>query len=141
MTVSNASSIPPKRGRRPLRLGCAVVGVIFLFGIVFVGLRLVPAGLAARSALDELRALQSIDLNAVANLEGNGLAEIRNHFAELETDLSTIQSQAGPFLPAARLLGWLPQIGDEAVAAPDLLDMGMQPQPRGVLPWMAHSSF
>ena len=124
MTVSNASSIPPKRGRRPLRLGCAVVGVIFLFGIVFVGLRLVPAGLAARSALDELRALQSIDLNAVANLEGNGLAEIRNHFAELETDLSTIQSQAGPFLPAARLLGWLPQIGDEAVAAPDLLDMG-----------------
>ena len=124
MTVSNASSTSPKRRRRPLRLGCAVVGVILLLGIVFVGLRLVPAGLAARSALDELRSLQAIDLNALTNLDGNGLAEVRNHFAELETDLSTVQSQAGPFLPATRLLGWLPQIGDEAMAAPDLLDMG-----------------
>ena len=63
-------------------------------------------------------------MNALTNLDGNGLAEVRGHFAELETDLSTVRSQAGPFLPATRLLGWLPQIGDEAVAAPDLLDMG-----------------
>ena len=77
-----------------------------------------------RSALDELRALQAIDLNALANLDGNGLAAVRNHFSELETDLSTVRSQAGPFLPATRLFGWLPQIGDEVVAAPDLLDMG-----------------
>ena len=124
MTVNNAALTPPDRRRKPLRLGCAVVGAILLIGIVFVGLRLVPAGLAARSALDELRALQAIDLNALANLDGNGLAAVRNHFAELETDLSTVRSQAGPFLPATRLFGWLPQIGDEVVAAPDLLDMG-----------------
>ena len=125
MTENNASSTPPARRQRPLRLGCAVVGGILLIGIVFAGLRLVPAGLAARSALDELRALQAIDLNALTNLDGNGLAEVRGHFAELETDLSTVRSQARPFLPATRLLGWLPQIGDEAVAAPDLLDMGI----------------
>ena len=90
MTVNNAALTPPERRRKPLRLGCAVVGAILLIGIVFVGLRLVPAGLAARSALDELRALQAIDLNALANLDGNGLAAVRNHFSELETDLSLI---------------------------------------------------
>lgn len=125
MAQGMANTSSTNQRRRPFRLGCAVVAAILLAGIVWVGWRLVSAGLAARSALDELRALQAVDLSALSDLEGNGLAEMHGHFANLETDLATIKRQAGPFLPLARRLEWMPRFGEELVAAPDLLDMGL----------------
>ena len=93
MTVNTPKRSRPEHRRRPVRLGCAVVAGLLLVAILYLSFRLVSAGLAARSALSELRALQSVDLNVLTNLDGSGLGEVRGHFAELETDLDTVHKQ------------------------------------------------
>ena len=51
------------------------------------------------------------------------MTEVRDHFAVLESDLTVIDQEAGLVLPLAPHLGWLPRIGDEARAAPQLLEL------------------
>lgn len=124
MAMNPVDSTLPKGSRRSGRLGCWLVAGLLLVVILVVGLRLARAGFAARSAWGELQALQTIDPNTLSNLDGDGIGAVKSHLGRLEADLETVQAQAGPFLPAARLMGWLPQYGEEITAAPDLLEMG-----------------
>ena len=113
-----------RRRRQPLRLGCAVVGAILLIGLVFVGLR------SGAAALPRSRRWTSYEpaghrFECFGQLGWQRACRGTQPFRRVgEADSATVRSQAGPFLPATRLLGWLPQVGDEVMAAPDLLAMG-----------------
>lgn len=92
----------------------------------FLGFRAYRATVAARSALQSVRALQGTDRAALDTLDPDGLAGLRDRFAALERDLREIERQASPFLGLTPALGWLPGVGEEAVAAPELLQLGQQ---------------
>lgn len=121
---SNPSGQPA--GRSKGRIGCLVIVVVLLAMVAFLGLRAVRAATAARSALQEVRALQELNRDALASLDPASLAALRDRFARLETDLAQVETQAGPFLALSKRLGWLPGVGAEAAAAPELLQLGQQ---------------
>lgn len=101
---------------------------VLLIVVLWLGWKVVRVATAARTAMVELRALQQIDLQALSSLQGasgpaglvDTVTELRDRFASLETSLQTIDREAGAFLPLARGLGWLPGIGADAQAAPEL---------------------
>lgn len=118
MTIEQANP-----GRRPWKIVLLVLLLALLAALAFVALRTVRAATAARSALTELQSLQDVDLTALASLDPASLGELQGRFARLEANLDTVAVQAGPFLPLARHMGWLPRFGAEAVAAPELLQL------------------
>ncbi len=101
----------------------AVVLAALLLAVALLALRAVQTASAARSALAELQGLQAVDLEALATLDPARVADMQGRFARIEADLDVVARQAGPFLPLARHLGWLPRFGAEAQAAPELLEM------------------
>ena len=117
---------PPPAGRSKGRVGCLIILVLVLVVAGFFGLRAYRAATAARSALQEVRALQGLNRDALSSLDPALLAGLRDRFARLETDLAQVETQAGPFLALSNRLGWLPGVGAEAAAAPDLLQLGQQ---------------
>ena len=126
MSDSNANIPGQSTGRSKGRIGCLVIVIVLLAVVAFLGFRAVRAATAARSALQEVRALQGLDRDALSSLDPSSLAALRDRFARLEADLTTIETQAGPFLSLSKRLGWLPGVGAEAAAAPELLQLGKQ---------------
>lgn len=110
-------------GRGSLKIVLLVLSVALLAALVFVALRAVRTATAARAALTELHSLQEEDLTALASLDPANLGELQGRFARLEANLDTVAVQAGPFLPLARHMGWLPRFGAEATVAPELLQL------------------
>ena len=135
MSDSNANIPGQSTGRSKGRIGCLVIVIVLLAVVAFLGFRAVRAATAARSALQEVRALQGLDRDALSSLDPSSLAALRDRFARLEADLTTIETQAGPFLSLSKRLGWLPGVGAEAAAAPELLQLGKRLRP-DVLRWM-----
>ena len=76
----------------------------------------------ARLALADLDRLQA----AAAAPSLAALPALRADLAALETHLRATQAHGRPFLWLAPRLGWLPRYGRDAVAAPALLEMGVQ---------------
>jgi hypothetical protein len=67
---------------------------------------------------------------AAANLE---LSALGPQLHGLQDDLHCLQAEARGFLPLAPLFGWLPKIGPEVAAAPDLMEMAQSLVDGGVL--------
>ncbi len=76
----------------------------------------------ARLALADLDRLQA----ALAEPSLAAVPAARADLAALEAHLVAARGAARPFLWAAPHLGWLPRVGEEAVAAPALLDMAIE---------------
>ncbi|MEA3337836.1 MAG: DUF4012 domain-containing protein [Chloroflexota bacterium] len=114
-----------EKGSSPGRIGCGLlVGLLLLF-ILFAaakGIRTLPA---AQGALDDLRVLQGIDLGSMSELDGETVREFHYRLAKLEANLATIDAEISAFLPLTRHMGWLPQVGDEARASSDMLELGL----------------
>lgn len=112
-----------KPGRRPWKIVVLVLLLVLLAALAWTALRAVQAAVAARAAVNELQALQGLDVTALASLDPARLGEMQGSFERLEANLDTVAVQAGPFLPLARHMGWLPRFGAEAQAAPALLQL------------------
>ncbi|MCB0199426.1 MAG: DUF4012 domain-containing protein [Anaerolineae bacterium] len=122
--MSDLQTQPADRSNR--RIGLLIVLVVLLALVGFIGVRAFRAATSARAALQEVRALQGLDRDALSSLDPAALSLLRDRFARLETDLMNVGTQAGPFLAISKGLGWLPGIGAEAAAAPELLQLGQQ---------------
>lgn len=97
------------------------LGLIFFIAIIFVGVKLWRISIPARSLIETYDQVASIrdnpkqaDLNALQPML---------HQAHL--DLAMLQKELGPFAVVANKLGWLPTIGGDVEAAPELLSMGV----------------
>ncbi|MEZ4771135.1 MAG: DUF4012 domain-containing protein [Caldilineales bacterium] len=122
--MSDFNPQPASRSRG--RAGCLIIIVFLLAAAGFFGFRAYRAATAARSALQEVRALQGLNRDSLVALDSASLSTLRDRFARLETDLAQVETQASPFLALSKGLGWLPGVGAEAAAAPDLLQLGQQ---------------
>lgn len=107
----------------PARLGCLLIALLVAVLVLWLGIKAVRVTLAARGLLDDLQALQALDVQSLSSLDPANLAALRDRFAGMEAKLNVVQSEAGPFLPLADRMGWLPRFGHEAQAAPALLEL------------------
>lgn len=121
MTVNPVSSSAPRRFSWKTVL--AVLAIVLAVVAVLLAVRVVRAANAARSAMNELQVLQDLDPALITSLDPVILSDLRDRFARLEGDFTTIERQAGPFLPLTRHMSWLPRYSAEAQAAPALLDL------------------
>jgi hypothetical protein len=60
-----------------------------------------------------------------ADLKREQLNEVRSELVQIGDDLRGLKSQLAPVLIVARFLGWLPRVGPDVAAAPDLLEIGI----------------
>lgn len=88
----------------------------------WLGWSAVRAATQARAAFATLDRLQS----AAAAPSLDAVPALRGDLAALETQLRNAQHAARPFLWLAPRLRWLPKVGDDAAAAPALLEMAVQ---------------
>lgn len=106
------------------QLGCALIvaGMLMIVGWTAVtGGRLLTH---ARSLQAHIQSLESLAGGRDA-LEWGDLARARSHLAGARTDLEEIEFSAGTFLPAGRLLQWVPRRGGDLAAAADLLEVAV----------------
>jgi len=104
--------------------------VLGLIAVILLALALWPGskGLRLWQHLDSLRAtLLRLEARAkpetLGNLQPADFAPIKEDFATLEADLAAIEAEAGPFLPLARHLGWVPRFGGDIASVPALLEV------------------
>lgn len=116
---------PPKATRRSFSShpGRWLLVTLVILVLIWAGAKAARLLGTGRVLLADLRTLQRVDLASLSDLDPANLAELREHFASLEANLASVEAQVGPLLPLARHLGWLPRIGDEAAASPDLLEL------------------
>jgi hypothetical protein len=102
------------------------------WGLVLAGLLVMGAwnAIAGIRAIEHGRTLQShlqyLERLAVGGAGALGPPDVQSagqHLLELREDLEAIQTHVGPFLPAGRLLRWVPTHGGDLAAASDLLEL------------------
>lgn len=114
--------LPGRRRGRRRSLGIVLaIGLALLLVVTAVSAAITAR--AARSLVADLRALQGLDTAALASLDPDKLGELRDRFARMETNLTTIRRTTGPLLAMAPGLDWLPGVGQEVAAAPALLNL------------------
>jgi hypothetical protein len=79
----------------------------------------------ARSAQAHLQDLEELARAGTGGQSLEVLASAGSHLSHMRHDLEAAHARLAPFLPAARLLGWIPVHGADLVAAPDLLAAGL----------------
>jgi hypothetical protein len=116
---------------------------------VFAGLMLITIGLAliagwsgakyrqVRTCLDSsmarLRTLQAAMPEGGGMPSSQALAELKAQLADLQGDITCLRREGQPFLGLAPWLGWLPEVGPDVAAVPDLLEMAQALVDGGVL--------
>ena len=121
----------------------------------FVGLVLIIAGLAllagwggikyrrVRTCLDSgmvrWRALQALVPEGAVVPTAQSLADAGAQLQVLQGDITCLRSEGQPFLKLAPWLGWLPAVGSDIAATPDLLEMAQALADGGVLAFDALS--
>ena len=119
-----APAPPAASRRRPSRLawGLVLLGLlILLLGLIAIGFQLLGHARSLQSHLHQIERLA----DDPAALDPAALEAAGAHLSGMRRDLEAIQSLAGPALPAARLLSWLPVYGGDLAAAADLLDLAV----------------
>jgi hypothetical protein len=91
--------------------------------VFWIGVKAVRITTAARGLLGDLQDLQALDVQTLSSLDPANLTALRDRFASLEANLAAVATESAPFLPLAGGMGWLPRFGQEAQAAPALLDL------------------
>jgi hypothetical protein len=83
---------------------------------------------SARSALDRLEPTLAGNSGDFVRLlqDPEQMSDLRLTLAALDADLGQVDRLAGPLLPLCPHLGWLPRIGGDLAAAPQLLTMARQ---------------
>ncbi len=101
------------------RVGGMALGALLLVWAAGLGAHL----LSARSAL---RHVDSLVADGIGSLLGSPvrLAELQTALVDLSAELEAVELWAGPALFLAPRLGWLPGVGAELAAAPELLTLG-----------------
>ncbi len=111
-------------GRRLLPVVGAILiiaGLALIAGLGWAKYRRIDHCLdSAMSRLDSLRALASAGSLEASDLD---LADMGVELRGLRGDLACLRAETREFVALAPLLGWLPQVGDDIAAAPDLLEM------------------
>lgn len=107
------SAATPRVSRR--RLVLLVIGLFVLLMGCWCGL-LVRDALAFKADFDQLNA--RLSATAAGTLD---LKTLRDDMTSLHADLLSLRSTSGPLLWIAPYLGWLPLIGNDVQAAPELL--------------------
>jgi hypothetical protein len=97
--------------------------LLLLLLLALLGANLFRAALATRAVLADLRTLDALDTDALASLGPADLAALRVRFASIEANLAVVEHHGEPLLPILNRLGWLPGIGEELAAAPELLQL------------------
>jgi hypothetical protein len=109
--------------RRRIALWVALIAIALVVGLgVIEALRLRPHIVALVARAEDLRALAE---GGVGMADGGSLERLRGLLDDTHRDLLAIQSEAEPFLALACLAGWLPRVGGDVEAAPELLDMAV----------------
>ena len=106
----------------PKQLALVIVLFVLVALIAWLGVSGWRAASQARLALADLDRLQA----ALADPQVAAVPTVAADLAALEAHLVATRSAARPFLWVAPRLGWLPRVGEEAVAAPVLLDMAVE---------------
>jgi hypothetical protein len=114
------------RNRRLIRLVDIMLLLLLIVGAV-LGASLVQRVrhhvTSALSALDELEAILgrgATDLVELAH-KPDRLASIQDNIATIDAELSAVERLSRPVLPLFRRLAWLPVLGGDISAVPDLL--------------------
>ena len=110
---------------KALAVGLCVLLVVSCLAVVasVKGVRLVNRLDSLRGHLHNMEAVADAGLFSAA--QGGDLIAFRGELAGARDDLVVIKGELGPALSIAPLLGWLPVVGDDVAAAPDLLEMGI----------------
>lgn len=108
------------RKRHWLLIIALALGLVFL---VWIGL-LVRDGLAVRADVLALQDHLAVLPQPVKPVDID-MAWLQQRTASLDGSLNALRNHAGPLLFLAPALGWLPEIGGDAQAAPALLDMAL----------------
>jgi hypothetical protein len=113
------------RGRA---LSIALILVVFLLVAIVLGFGkacLVKDLLA--STRDHLRVLEGMAEGSFpADLKEEDLATMRDELSQAEADFRALKAELRPFLPLCRYLGWVPVVGQDIQAAPDLLEIAIK---------------
>ncbi len=113
------------RRRKALAVGLSVVLLVALPAVVgYVKCARVMNHLGSlRGHLHNMEAVA--DAGFLSAVQGGDLVTFRAELVGTREDLVGIKAELGPALAVARFLGWLPVVGGDVSAAPDLLQMGI----------------
>jgi len=108
-----------------------LAGIALIAGLGWAKYRRVDHCLdSAMLRLDSLRALASAGSLEASDLD---LADMGIELRGLQGDLVCLRGETRELVGLAPLLGWLPKLGDDIAAAPDLLEMAQALVDAGVL--------
>jgi len=113
-----------RRGSQWLGCGLLLAGLLVLAGWALItGFQLLGH---ARSLQVHLQQLERLAEGGSSDVGLADLETVGKHLTGMRHDLEAIQAKTGPFLPATRLLSWLPTYGGDLAAAGDLLDLAVR---------------
>ena len=108
-------------GTRWLGWGLLLAGLLVLAGWgVVTAINLLDHARSLQSHLQQLEGFAGASSLELADLEGAG-----SHLAGIRHDLEAINVRVRPFLPAGRLLRWVPTYGGDLAASSDLLGVAL----------------
>jgi hypothetical protein len=113
------------RRRRVLIIGLSVLAFVVCLFVLGYGkyVRVMGHVGALRQHLWSLEARGQGEL--LASVQGGELESLRGELVSMGDELRALKAELGPAVAVAPYLGWLPAVGADVAAAPDLLEMGI----------------
>jgi hypothetical protein len=113
------------RRRRVLVFGLSALALVALLSVCGYG-KYVRAMGHVGSLREHLHNLESKGQTEIlAAVQAGELEALRSELVQMGDDLRALEAELGPAVALAPYLGWLPGVGGDVAAAPDLLEMGI----------------